>query len=132
MKNSTFHMISSGSRDIGNVPMYIAPNTFSGSLRTIPTNISGFLGYNITLWVTGAIGTGSIWIANDFSNANGTSIDRWFRLQPNIDQVLSSSNLGPDWAVWNMPNQYNRWVQLRWEHQSGTGSIDSWGEAKGM
>jgi hypothetical protein len=123
--------------------------TLSASFSTPGVDISHLYGFAVSAVLSGSI-TGSVslygacspgYAKNPPDFASQTSgqgqvfldqgISDWVQI-PGAMQQLSCSTLGgPSTVLFNVSQQFYKWVQVQWSHNAGTGSIDVFVNGKG-
>jgi len=130
MKFFNAKLVSSASYENGISARYIASGTLSGSFSCTPVNIVTALGFSLSVDTTGSLsGALGLYASNDPGDVrNGVpiTVNSWSLIPGTLQQFLSSSN-----GFYDLDGQHFKWLQPRWVHNSGTGSINISFTAKG-
>lgn len=132
----------------------IASGTLSGSFSTPGIDIAHEYGFSVTVSISGSLtGSVALYASNEPGNTmvpkrfgqqvagqsmtyldqglNNWSLVRDPNNVPALQPLSASTTGGPSLVTFNAAQQFYRWLQVRWVHNAGTGSIDGWITAKG-
>jgi hypothetical protein len=150
------HLVSSNPADLGGSlavpfqagPVVIASGTLSGSFSTPGLNVLHLYGFSVQVTVAGSLsGSVALYASNEAGNdrlppawnqqvagaaptALSQGISNWVQVAGS-QQSLSCSTGSPSSVVYNLSQQFYKWLQVQYVHSAGTGSIDVWVTGKG-
>lgn len=145
----TGHLVSSNPNDspfvqanplASKVPIYIAANTLSASFNTVPVDVGHLYGFSVTAVMSGNL-TGSVAVfgANDLVPTPLTSNHMPSNFVLASDAVGSivenkPTNVamsGSQAVMFNLQQQFYRFLQVQFTYTSGAGSLDVFMTGKG-